>query len=105
MVDPWTVLGWILVFLISVVTVAVLIQIPIMAIKNTKRFVGHLKSRNVKPEAGQRWDQGDIIILVRGYDDKNRIRLYSWAYYGKEWVETREQWERRVRKNRMFLLD
>lgn len=103
--NPWDILGWILVTLIGVSIVARLLIIGIDIYEKTHRFlrhyIRHLGSRNTPPAAGQYWyGEGFQTYEVTLVHDNGVV---GWRSDNVSAGDTPDQWKRRVRSRRLYL--
>lgn len=100
MVDPWTIIGWIVLAALAVVaalSVGVYVVIPAYL-----RYC-HLRTRDTPAAAGQVWllPAGNERIEVLEILESGALRLRSgW----RSWSESPETWLRSVRAQKLILI-
>lgn len=104
--NPWNILGWIVVAIFSCacafLVLAAACYATSKAIRHASRTLRHLKTRNTPPQTGQRWMQGDKVLRILKTYDNGTIRIESGC---ASWGDSPDQWKRRVRARKLYLLD
>jgi hypothetical protein len=104
-VNPWTVLGWISVVLVSIPVLIILglIGLGVMSgiISSFKSYFRYLKTRNILPAAGQKWMQNGSTLKITNVSGTGVIGV---KFGNASWSESPEDWKKRVRNRKLYLL-
>jgi hypothetical protein len=117
--DPWIVIGWIVLALLLLIIIPLSIRILYMFYVVIKRFlkyrIRHYRTRNTPFATGQRWQSldwkgpyeiTDIGKFMTGWgvdrqkSDKDRISLRSG---NASWSESPEEFRDRIKSQRLYL--
>ena len=94
--NPWTVIGWTIVVIQCIAAGLILFKVISICSRYVSHYVGHLKTRNDKPEKGQSWrlDKANgCMIYVDSVTENGMIYLEtrpgnaSFAYETEKWKE------------------
>ena len=103
--NPWEILGWIIVIWIGLQIVLKLLIVGIDAYEKLRRFlrqyIRHLRTRNTPPAAGQYWygSSFNSYEVTRVHDNG----VIGWRSGNASSGDTPEQWKRRVRNLNLYL--
>lgn len=97
--NPWTLIGWALVALISIPILFVALRL-LGAVRLTLTIrAKHYLTRNDPPAAGQRWTQDGTSLWIDRIAENGRIVIRSGR---SSWSDSPEEWRRRVRNRRLW---
>lgn len=106
--NPWDIIGWVIIAaIIFLVLVPILASVIVVVIGYVMVGRRHRRTRNTPPERGQEWSQrGDSIYIDRVFDDGRVVIRTSFTRGGSGamWSETPEDWRKRVRNTRAYLV-
>jgi hypothetical protein len=102
--NPWTIIGWIVLVLLGASLSAILINVGLLPLARAIDLrVRHLRTRNDVPAEGQRWLQGGRMITVQKIMDDGRIVLSTGTGGSSSgWSDSPDEWRRRVRNRRLW---
>lgn len=95
--NPWTVIGWIVLSVISVFVFKILLKILRVPFILTFQFIWHLKTRNDTPEKGQTWMGSGYTYHVDRVENDNVILKSGRTSFG----HSIEEWKKFVRTKRL----
>lgn len=55
MIDPWIIIGWVLVVILMVISTIILLKMLRLILQDLVHYVRHLKTRNDTPVKGEQW--------------------------------------------------
>lgn len=108
--SPWTLVGWELVSIISILCLIIGFKIITLLIKSIivpiGNYLGYLRTRNITPKERQVWkDRGNYPFRIDRVFSDGAIKLYSQSSTGPDWIGiSQEEWKNYVRSRGMRLV-
>ena len=102
--NPWAIIGWIVLVLIVVPPVFLLLEALARWVGNRWRW---LRTRKIPPALGQTWRQEDANLHVERIYDNGRIGIRTslgMGYSNASWSEGLEEWKQRVKDRKLWLV-
>jgi hypothetical protein len=99
--NPWTIIGWVVVGLMSLPIAYILFKLAILCVGALSHYYGHLKTRNDKPEKGQRWridHANGSLLIVDAVDEYGSVHLKSG---NSSFGHSADKWKDYVRNRRL----
>lgn len=96
--NPWNIIGW---GVLGVLALGVLLIVFGYAKYKVARWWRYMRSRNIKPAEGQRWDQDGTILEIGKRWPAGHFTIKAGC---ASWGETDDDWRNRVRNRRLFLV-
>lgn len=97
--SPWDIIGWGILGILA-------LGVGLFALSYGKcraiRWWRYVRTRNIKPAEGQRWDQDGEILVIGKYRPSGSFTIRAGV---ASWSETGDEWMMRVRNRRLFLVD
>lgn len=103
--SPWEILGWMVVIVVGLVLAVMLLGILAGLWKLFKDWADkqrrYLKTRNIAPAKGQRWNQEGTTLTITGiYEGRIGISTGN-----SSWSDSHEVWKNRVRNRKLYLIN
>lgn len=103
--DPWTILGWLLVAAIAIPILFVMLMASFglyrLFSSAISDRINHYKTRNIAPEDGQCWNQNGATLRIGKRHPKGHFTITTGNI---SWGETDEDWKERVCNRKLFLI-
>ena len=104
--NPWDILGWILVvwigLMVALKAAIIVLDLYEKARRFLRQYVRHLRTRNTPPATGQRWyGAGYLSYEVTGVYDDGVIGV---RHGNTSMGRSPDDWKSLVRRNRLYLL-
>lgn len=106
MFDPWAFIGWVVAGFLALVLLAIAAGAVAGMVTGLKMRRQRLRSQNIPPRKGQRWQQDNGVLNIIGVSDDGRVHVRTDGYscYAS-WVDTPEEWRERVRNRGLILIE
>lgn len=102
--NPWNVLGWIIVSLIGMVVLIILLKIINVVFRQLRSFGQHIRTRNIPPAIKQTWVNEESTYRIKGVvtsaDNKEVITI---EMRRSSMDVTLDEWKNIVRNKRLRL--
>lgn len=101
MIDPWVIIGWLIVAVLSGIGAAILLKMIRVLFLAIRHYVRYWKTRNDNPAQGQYWEtiNSDRSYYVdRVTDDEHVVIKIGNVTFGK----SSEDWKEFVRDRRLW---
>lgn len=100
--NPWTIIGW---AIITVPVVLVLFLIIFGVYLKAWMLIQHLKTRSIRPAAGQVWMQNGSRLEITEVTDAGTVCMTTRLSMSRaHFSDSPEGWTERVRNRRLYLL-
>lgn len=96
--NPWNIIGWTLVFLISIPILVIAYKITTILARDISRYFRYLKTRNNTPQQGQTWVNGDYYYKVDRVTEEGVVILKSGS---TSFGRSAEDWKKFIRGRRL----
>ena len=99
--NPWDIIGWIVLTFIGTLTLLAVAGISINVYREVwLPYWKHLRTRNVEPAVGQVWIQDESILRITDISDSGGIGIEC-GY--ASWRDTPEEFKQRIRNRKLYL--
>lgn len=106
--NPWSVLGWIVLTGCAIIAAIFLIIAGLFLLGALRSFAvrrwRYYMTRNTPPATGQQWDQNGKVMHIRICDNGRIGCKIGDNTCSISWSDSPEEWRNRVRGRKLFLI-